>query len=224
MLRLVVLVLLLSNAAYYAWTHRMLAAYGLAPAVQSEPHRVDQQIRPEALVILSQQEASLARQPNLSAAASGLSTTTECLQVGVFNEEQTVVLRDRLISVLPAGSWALDKSQEPARWLIYMGKYSAPGGVGKKQSELRAIGVSFEALDNAALEPGLSLGSFKTRADADIALASIAKKGVKTAKVVLSRPEQSGQRLTIPVVDSTLRTQLDQIKPLLAGKALKLCS
>ena len=219
MLRLLVLLLVLANAGYYAWSHGMLADYGFAPVAQTEPQRVAQQIRPEALRILTQQEASLAQQTNLPSAAAA----TECLQVGVFNEEQTVVLRERLVSALPAGSWSLESVQEPARWLVYMGKYSSPDAITKKQSELRGLGVLFEALNNAALEPGLSLGSFPTQAEADLALARIAKKGVKTAKVVQERGELRGQRLKLASVDTELRGQLENIKPMLAGKALKSC-
>ena len=219
MLRLLVLLLVLANAGYYAWAHGMLAAYGFAPVAQTEPQRVAQQIKPEALRILTPQEASLAQQTNLPSAAA----VTECLQVGVFNEEQTVVLRERLVSALPAGSWALESVQEPARWLVYMGKYSSPDAIIKKQSELRGLGVSFEALNNAALEPGLSLGSFPTQAEADLALARISKKGVKTAKVVQEREELRGQRLKVASVDTELRSQLENIKPMLAGKALQSC-
>jgi len=50
-LRLLVLLLVLLNAAYYAWSHDMLRAYGLGPLRQAEPQRLQQQIRPEALVI-----------------------------------------------------------------------------------------------------------------------------------------------------------------------------
>jgi hypothetical protein len=59
MLRLIVLLLLLANAAYFAWSQGALAAWGLAPAQQSEPHRLEQQIKPQAVRILSGDEAKL---------------------------------------------------------------------------------------------------------------------------------------------------------------------
>ena len=230
MLRSLVVMLLLANAGYLAWTKGWLASYGLAPASHSEPQRLTQQLRPEALRILSAQDA--ARQSDgvaataLSASqASGASSSaaTECLQIGLFNEEQTVVLRDQLVAALPAGSWQLEAVLEPARWTVYMGKYSSPDALVKKRSELRGLGVSFEAVTSAALEPGLSLGSFKTQAEADTELGRIAKKGVKTAKVVQERAELRGQRLKLNTVDTALRSQLDSIKPQLAGKAFQTC-
>ena len=230
MLRLLVLLLVLANAGYYAWSHGMLAAYGFSPMTQAEPQRMAQQIRPEALRILTptearQIEAATPTSTLISTSTSTASTSSavECLQVGIFNEEQTVVLRERLISSLPAGSWVLESALEPARWMIYMGKYSNADAITKKRGELRGLGVSFEALNNPALEPGLSLGRFDSQAAADTDLVRITKKGVKTAKVIQERAEQRGQRLKLAAVDAALRNQLDAIKPQLAGKAFQAC-
>ena len=224
MLRVFVLLLVLANAGYYAFSHGLLASYGLMPATQSEPQRMAQQIKPEALRILSSQETTQLESASPPAQAAAKASASECLQVGMFNEEQTLVLRERLTSTLPPGSWVIESALVPARWLVYMGKYSSDVALVKKRSELRSLGVSFEALNNAALEPGLSLGNFKTQPEAEVELARIAKKGVKTAKVIQERAEQRGQRLKLAAVDATLRSQLDAIKPQLAGKALQKCS
>lgn len=224
MLRLVVLLLILLNAGFYVYAQGYLAAYGFAPATQSEPYRIAQQIRPEALRILNPDKTMQAPIAMLPALAFTTTGPTECLQVGVFNEEQTVVLRERVATELPPGSWVLENATEPARWLVYMGKYSSNEAVTRKKSELRGLGVVFEALDNPALEPGLQLGSFITQADAEQALARITKKGVKTARVMEERAEQRGQRLKLAAVDTLLRSKLDGIEPQLAGKAFKPCA
>ena len=57
MLRLIVLLLLLGNGAFYAWSQGLVAAWGIAPAQQSEPQRLAQQVRPEALRFLTSEEA-----------------------------------------------------------------------------------------------------------------------------------------------------------------------
>ncbi len=240
MLRLTVLALVLANAGYYAYSHGLLAAYGFAPATQTEPQRVAQQIKPDMLRILNTQDAAQTETaPPLAQTMANVTSTTsttsitsstssvagalQCLQVGLFNEEQSMVLRDKLTSSLPPNSWVIESALVPARWLVYMGKYNSDESVLKKRSELRGLGVTFEALNNAALEPGLSLGSFKTQPEAEAELARIAKKGVKTAKVIQERAEQRGQRLKLPAVDVALRSQLDTIKPQLAGKAFAVC-
>jgi hypothetical protein len=56
MLRLIVLLLALLNGAYFLWSSGWLRAYGLAPVQQAEPQRLDQQIRPESVRVMSPQE------------------------------------------------------------------------------------------------------------------------------------------------------------------------
>ena len=230
MLRLIVLALVLANAGYYAYSQGLLAAYGFAPATQTEPQRVEQQIKSDMLRILNTQDGALAEslsppqpQPQSPASASSMTSALECLQVGMFNEEQTMVLRDKLVSTLPQNSWVIESALVPARWIVYMGKYNSDESVLKKKSELRGLGVSFEALNNIALEPGLSLGTFKTQPEAEAELVRIAKKGVKTAKVIQQGAEQRGQLLKLPAVDAAMRSQLDAIKPQLAGKTFVVC-
>lgn len=233
MLRFIVLALVLANAGYYAYSQGLLAAYGFAPATQTEPQRVEQQIKPDMLRILNMQDGPQVESlspppppppPQSPASASSMTSALECLQVGMFNEEQTMVLRDKLVSTLPQNSWVIESALVPARWIVYMGKYNSDESVLKKKSELRGLGVSFEALNNIALEPGLSLGTFKTQPEAEAELVRIAKKGVKTAKVIQQGAEQRGQRLKLPAVDAALRSQLDAIKPQLAGKTFAVCS
>ena len=226
MLRLLVLGLVLANAAYWAWSQGLLADYGLAPAVQAEPQRLALQIRPEAVRLLTQDEARkleggagvMAAAPPASEAAGA-----ECLQAGLFNEEQTAALRSALLAALPPGSWQFESSVESARWIVYMGKYSDEEALAKKRSELRQLGVAFRPVTNPALAPGLALASFPAQADAETEMARIAGKGVRTARVVQERPEARGQILKLAAVDAARRAQLDAIRPQLNGKALQPC-
>lgn len=215
-LRLIVLVLLLANGAYYAWSQGLLAAWGVGPAQQSEPQRLTQQIRPEALRILSADEV---RRIELVSVAP---KPTECLQAGPFEDVQVAALRARL-GVLPAGSWALEPTLEPARWIVYMGGYPNSESVNRKKGELRQIGVSFQPLMNPELEPGISLGGYRSEAEANAQLSLLADRGVRTARVLVERPEQRGQLLRFAAVDDTLRPRVDELKSALAGKPLRAC-
>ena len=227
MLRLLVLVLVLANAGYWAWSQGLLATYGLAPAVQTEPQRLATQIRPEAIRLLTPEEArKIESGPSRLASASqaGEAPAPECLQAGLFSEEQTATLRSALDATLPPGSWQLESSVEPARWIVYMGKYSNEEALVKKRGELRQLGVAFRPVTNPALAPGLALASFPAQADAEKELARIATKGVRTARVTQERAEVRGQILKLAAVDATLRSQLDAIRPQLQGKTLQPCS
>ena len=227
MLRLLVLVLVLANAGYFAWSQGFLAAYGLGPALQAEPHRLTQQIQPEAMRLLPP-GSSLA--PDLPAAnlpaptAAALPpTATQCLQAGLFSDAQVSVLRTRLQVSLPPNSWTFEDQLITTRWIIYMGKYVDEEALAKKRAELRQRGVAFEPVLNPSLQPGLSLGHFALQADAESELAKIAVRGVRTARVVLERPEVRGQLLKVPAATAAQKTELEAFRLQLAGKTLQAC-
>ena len=218
MLRLAVLVLVLANGLYFAWSQGLLQTFGVAPTQQSEPQRLGQLIRPEALRLLNADEAR-----RVESAAAPAARGPECLQAGLFDERQATAVRQTLEPLLPAGSWSLEAAVEPARWIIYLGKYLTPDAVNKKKAELRQLGVSFEGLSSAALEPGLSLGGFTSQAAAQQQLDRLAQRGVRTARVVQEREEARGQVLRLPAVDDALRARLEEIRTVLNGKPLRSC-
>ncbi len=217
MLRLSVLLLVLANAGYFAWSQGLLRAWGLAPVQQSEPQRLEQQIKPQSLRILRGDEAR-----RLETASAGVTKAVECLQAGPFDESQMASLKPALDS-LPAGSWSLEPLVEPGRWIIYMGKYATAENTARKKAELRQIGISFEALSDPSLEPGLSLGGFASQAEASQQLESFLQRGVRSAKVVQERPELRGRLLKFYAVDDSLRPRLDELRPALNGKTLRPC-
>lgn len=217
MLRLLVLILLLANAAFFAWSHGLLLAWGYGPTQQSEPQRVQQQVRPEAVRLLAPDE--LRQAETLAAQAP---RPPECLQSPALDDAQVASVR-AILDTFPTGSWSLDPVTEPARWIIYMGKYPGMEQVARKRAELRQIGVTFESPANPELEPGLSLGTFPTEAAASTQLAALAERGVRTARVLQERPELRGQRLQLASVDDALRPRVEELKPVLAGKPLRPC-
>ena len=218
MLRLLVLLLILLNASYYAWSQGMLRAYGWAPAEQSEPQRLNQQIRPEAITILSAEEAR-----RLEQAASVPPRTPECLQAGLFDESQTDALRKALEATLPVGSWSLDTVVEPARWIVYMGRFPNQAAEERKRAELLKLKLALQPLDNPALQPGLSLGRFDTQAQAQADLKELQRRGVRTARVVQELPEMRHSMLRIPAVDEALKSRLEELRPALGDKPLRSC-
>ena len=199
-----------------------MADYGFAPQAQSEPQRLTQQLRPEALQLITRESPS---QPEPPAVASSAAPTNpaQCLQAGLFSDEQANALRTGLQAGLPDGSWSLEGSVEPGRWIIYMGRYANEEALVKKRNELRNRNVSFESLINPALKPGLSLGHFNSQAEADTELTRINQRGVRTARVLQERPEVRGHTLKLAAADAVLLAQLDTLKALLAGKALQAC-
>jgi hypothetical protein len=213
MLRAVILLLVLANGVYYAWTQGLLLPWGLAPAQQEEPYRVTQQIRPDAVRVLPLDEG---RQLDTGP------KPPECLQAGPFDDKAAEPVR-QVLAGWPSGSWTLEPVTEQGRWIVYMGKYTDADHVSRKKGELRQIGVAFEPLSNPQLEPGLSLGGFATQADANAHMERLATRGVRTAKVLQERPDLRGHRLVLPAVDDALRPRLNDLKPVLAATTLRPC-
>lgn len=252
MLRVLVIVLLLANAGYYAWSQQLLARWGLAPTQEAETQRMAQQIRPEALRTLAAPATNAASlpapspepapapaadtaaknttpstpsaptsAPNLMASSPTPAARGVCLQAGALDEAQAEAWR-RAARVLPQGSWQLERSTVPARWMVYMGRFADNNVLAQKRAELKARKVAFDK-PGAALEPGLSLGRFSSEEAAQRALTNLSNQGVRTARVVVERAETSTYLLRLPLVDAALQAQLNTLRPALAGNPLRPC-
>ena len=238
--RLVVL-LLIANAAWFAWSQGWMRVLGLAPTVQSEPERLQRQVRPEALTLRPLDAASAAAPRAFAAAETPAPVApppvavTEappaaaappapagiCLQAGVFDEKQIEPVR-RAAASLPAGSWRIDSVQLPGRWMVYVGKLADADAVRTKRGELRELGVDTDR-PGAALEPGLSLGRFSNEEAAQRALTDLGRKGVRTARVVQERRDTPAYMLRLPSADAALRQQARGLRGALGGKDLREC-
>ncbi|MDI1244586.1 MAG: hypothetical protein PSV24_04200 [Rhodoferax sp.] len=100
MLRAFVCLLLLLNVLYGSWAQGWLQPYGFGPTPQREPQRLTQQIHPEAMTLLSPDEAK--REP-----LRGPSDNTVCLQSGALDAAQAEAVRRLLQTSWPAESWLL---------------------------------------------------------------------------------------------------------------------
>ncbi len=219
MLRLLVLLLLVANTGYFAWGSGMLRAYGLGPTPQQEPQRLQQQVRPDALRVLSHSELQRVEEQLKADQAP-----RECLQAGPLDAATATAVRKLLEAQLPASAWQLETTRTSARWLVYVGKFPNADALAKKKAELIALGVKPEAVRNPALEPGLSLGAADTRKDAEALLARLAPKGIRTARVVQEREESQAATLKLPAISESTRAQLGDLKTALGSRTLLPCN
>lgn len=228
LLRSTALALLFANGAYFAWSQGLLAPVGLAPESAREPQRLAQQIRPEALRVTPAAPAASEPEPAAPAAPAVPAPPAEapppavaCLQAGPFDNTQAQALRQALgAGGVPASAWSLEAIAPPDRWIVYMGRYTDADALEKKRAELRALRVDTAPVTQAALAPGLSLGVFSTQDAANEHLAQLARRGVRTARVVAEHREPTAARLRLPAADAALR---EQVQGLLAGRPLAPC-
>lgn len=219
-MRLLLLILVLANALYFSWSQGLLGAYGWAPQSDAEPQRLARQIRPEAVRVLP---ASAAESP--APAASGLPRPVQCLQAGIFDEAQAERLRSVLRTDWAAERWSLDPAVQTARWIIYLGPYATAAALNKKRAELAARKVEPLELDDPSLEPGLSLGNFESEEAARAQLEEFARRGVRTARLLQTRPQLKGLQLRLLVgLTAPEQARLVPLQVELAGKPLTPCS
>lgn len=219
MLRMFVLALILANGAYFAWSEGLLRAYGYAPNEPSEPLRLQQQLHPENIRILSAAEFKKVETQVQSELAP-----KECLQSAPLDATQVAAVRAALEGLLDAQDWRIDNLTLPARWIIYMGKFPSPEALEKKRGEIAALNLKMEPLSNPSLEPGLSLGSFETEETAQAGLERMSQRGIRTARVVKERAEGHADVLKVPAATEAIKSRLSEVKAAWGGRALKACS
>lgn len=215
MVRALIVALLLANLGFYAWTQGWLDdVVGVRSIGDREPERLQRQVHPELIRILPADAAS-------AAAPSALA----CFEAGPFTDASLAAAQAAAQSVLPAGSWATIKTEQPGTWIVYMGRYANREALTKKEDELKRRNAPFEEVrEPPALAPGLSLGRFEQRAAATVALDQLTQQGIHTARVVELVPASNRHVLRVDKADAALSTQLAALKAEALGAGFAACS
>lgn len=243
MLRAAVLLLLLVNAVFFVWTQGWLdTVFGDSRYGAREPDRLLRQINPDRVRLVSPGAAGGAGISNLKSDGGGTASSgatgadapaaasvanpaanaattpaaerrAECLEAGPF-DNRSIAAAEAALASLPAGSWQRVSSDGRARHIVYMGRFADTDALRKKAEELTRLKLPHQAVSGAPeLQPGLSLGSFDTRAAAENALASLSNRGVRTARVAtLSAESRAEHRLRIAQADAGLASAAAAIR------------
>lgn len=227
MLRFTLLVLLLANAGYLAWSQGWMASLGWKPETPSEAFRFKQQIRPDAIQIGKPGAPAPATPsptaPTPPASAEAATGPSRCWQAGPFDEQQADTLRAALRNQEPpALAWELQSQAVSGRWMVYLGKFPNDEALELRRAELRQRGITFDRA-GGSLEPGLSLGRFPTEDAATRELTTMLRQGVRGARVVQERAGNTLYTLRLPHVSPEVHPRMEALKPALAGKPLQLC-
>ena len=244
MLRFALLVFLVANAGYLAWSQGWMATLGWTPEEQSESYRLKQQVRPEVLSIattpatpittsasveaLAQLASSPPAVPPAAVAAipqeEVLPQPTICLQTEALDEAQFKRLQMALQqSDLPSSSWEVLSTPVTGRWMVYIGKFPNETAMEKRRIELRSRKIGYDRA-GGNFEPGLSLGRFSTEEAATRELANMLNQGIRGARVVQERAAQTIYALRFTQITAAQQTRLQSLKTAFHGKALRTCS
>ena len=217
MLRLIVLALIVANLGFYAWTQGLLdGVVGARALGDREPDRLQRQVRPDNIRVL----------PPSTTSVAAAEPAPACLESGPYTAAQIGAAESVLQTVLPVGSWINVKTETPAVWIVYMGKYPNREALQKKADELKRLKIAFEEVrgTNPELDEGLALGRYDNRAAAEKALADVSQQGVRTARVATLTPAVASHVLRVERADASVQARLTGLRAeALQGKPFALC-
>lgn len=219
MLRALVLLLVITNLAYWGWSTGQFGALGVAPPSQRDPARAARQVRPDSVRVISPTAASAASAASASspgvarAVADTSAATLACLEAGPFAPDKLDAAERTLANHLPAGGWVRFDRSVVAQYGVLLGPFSARETQQKKGAELARLRLKFETVPLSADSPAraLVLGRYGSRGAAEAALERFNERGVRTAQVLALRDAGSEARLRV-----------DKAAPEVAAKLLAL--
>jgi hypothetical protein len=244
MLRGFVAALLVANLLALAWTLGWLDALpGGGRQSEREPERIDRQVNRDAVQLIAPTAASAAlqaaaalrtHQPPPAGAAAGDAAATgtpdaerpACLEAGPFAAGEVSAAERGLRELqLPALSWVNIKSERGGAFIVYQGRFADDAALARRRDELRRQQIGVEELRNSPdLQPGLSFGRFDSRAAADDAVAQLAQRGVRNARIVTITAPVVVTLLRVERADPALAARLSQLALPPAGSGFKPCA
>lgn len=250
LLRWFVAAALLANIGYAAWRWGALGIIGLAPASERDPGRLEQQVRPTTLRVLTPQAGTAtgpaaaatsplsrvraaetpATGPQLVTAApapAGPGGPLACLEIGPLDNAAAVEGVERaLVSVLPERGWVREQRPAGAQYVVFVGPVLSRDAARQRREELVKLKMSFEAVElPGGKEGGYSLGHHDSEAAAQAALDSLRERGLRNARVALLR--ENGAPRTWLRMDNLRAAVADAVRALpaeqLGGQAAAAC-
>jgi hypothetical protein len=178
-MRLAFWILLLANLLLFVWGQGFFAA----KQEGREPERLQRQLEQDKLHILKNDGAQAA--PAATAAAA-TAAGPACRRLEWLSAEEAAALR-AAVAALPGwqAGQPTPRSEGPAHWVV-IPELASRALAEKKQGELDKLGIKEgEVVETAAHGPfAVSLGVFRNQQLADEFLQSLAKKGVRSARLV----------------------------------------
>ncbi|MGY0196561.1 hypothetical protein ACWA7J_15960 [Leptothrix sp. BB-4] len=214
MLRRLFVLLLLANAGLAAhqagWLDGLLGT--AAGAHEREPQRLEAQVAPEALQVLS--PAALARRI----------PPPVCLEIGPLAASELPQAEAALRQLMPEGGWSQISRERPGSWMVYMGRYASRVTMEKRADDLRKHEVAFEEVRGLPdYEPGFLFGRYASEADANAARDRLQSQKVRQARVVRLEPPTTSHVLRIQKADAELQQKAAALGELVKGRALHAC-
>ncbi|MCL4799474.1 MAG: SPOR domain-containing protein [Burkholderiales bacterium] len=208
-MRLVFLVLVFANVAFFAWTY-----YDRTVGSQGE-RIIAQQLDPGRIRLVSRDEAArLARirQP-------------ACIEWGPIGPNDVARAEDAIAGLQAGLKIENRRPEESAGWWVYIPPFPSRQAANQRVAELRRLGIEdyFIIPDDAKFRNAVSLGVFRNEEAAKGRFDALQRRGVRDA--VLAERDGSARRvyLRIPQVTEALRERIGELRTAFPGSEVRDC-
>jgi cell division protein FtsN len=228
-MKLAFLLLALANLLLFAWQQ---GVFGSLPESGREPERVNRQVEPQRVRVLTPAEVQSLRAkaretPQREAApaapaapAGGMAPGTplaaaellgaSCVEVGDFTMENAGRVRQRLEAVAGGDRLTVRSVEAPGWFMVYVPPFKTRNEVERRAEELRKVGVKelLVIADNSPMRFGIALGSFKDQDLANRHAADLERRGIKGVRVADRPSSVQVTRFQVRSVDAALADAL----------------
>ena len=217
MLRLLVLLLVVANLGYWAWSQAPWRARltGETPPVD----RSARQVRPDAVRLIgppgpASGVAAAASGGDPADAAGSAAPQAEpgllgCLETESLDPSGLAAAQRQLqLAGVAPGGWLEMRRELPGEWMLYMGPFPDRNALERKLAELQPLQVRPTRVAHAGSPWGLQLGVFDSAASAQARLAELQGRGVRTARVLMLRAPTAELRLRADRISAAALGQL----------------
>ena len=229
-MRVLFLLLVLANIAFFAWSR-----YVSPIDASADPLPLGRQINPDKLKILAPAEvpqpaaaAKPAPAPPAPAptSAAPAAAGASCLEWGSFTLADLPKAEKALEPLALGERLAQRRTEELAGWWVYIPAQGSRPGALKKAAELKALGVDdyFVITDEGPYRWAVSLGVFRNEEAAQARLAALREKGVRSAQAGARETLVPKVWLQVKGIDAALEARLRDIARQVDGSDLRACS
>ncbi len=210
-MRVVFLLLVLANVAFFAWTRYY------APSAESAP--LARQVDPDKLKIVRPRDVRPISQKTAGPAVAG------CLEWGSFSLADAP-RAEKALEPLGLGSrLGQRRTEEAAGWWVFIPPQGSRQAALKKAAELKSLAVDdyFIVQEEGEFHWALSLGVFRSEEAAQARLATLRDQGVRSAQVGPRETIVPKVWLQVKGVDAALGSRLREIARQIEGTELRSC-
>jgi hypothetical protein len=218
MLRPIVLLLLVLNLLFFAWSQGWIERITGQPAQAGrEPERLNQQVAPESIKVVPA-SASAVR----AAAAMPVCLESPWLQGEAGLSAAVSALKQAGVA---ADAWVDQRSDVPGVWAVATIRMGSSDFQARKEATLKRLNVAFEPLTGLPdEEPSLLISRHDSAEAAQKALDALAKRFVKGLRVLQIAEPGSTHRLRIEKADDALQARLAKLKDPALGSGFAACA